>query len=193
MSKVKWVLSVASLLAVVVVLSCSSPGGGTNDDNNSGDKLPSSSSATDFIPSSSSVVVTPTSSSSATDFIPSSSSVVVTPTSSSSAVIPTQYYVMVMGNLLNNSYCQFPSNFLGVVMPLTNELSEMANTCLVNSEKYTNLTSTQVATYLSNNNLSTYALDFDRRIAASPLNAAMLVYTNTNNYLRLLIIGYQQY
>ena len=173
MSKVKWVLSVASLLAVVVVLSCSSPGGGTNDDNNSGDKLPSSSSATDFIPS--------------------SSSVVVTPTSSSSAVIPTQYYVMVMGNLLNNSYCQFPSNFLGVVMPLTNELSEMANTCLVNSEKYTNLTSTQVATYLSNNNLSTYALDFDRRIAASPLNAAMLVYTNTNNYLRLLIIGYQQY
>ena len=170
MNKVRFlskIIFVASLLAGIVVLSCSSPGGGTNDDDNYGNKLSSSS------------------------FIPSSSSVVITPSSSSSIVLPTQYYVMIMGNLLNNSYCQFPSNLLGVVMPLTNELSEMANTCLINSERYTNLTSTQVATHLSNNNLSTYAFDFDRRIAESPLNAALLVYTNTNNYLRLLIVGYQ--
>ena len=121
---------------------------------------------------------------------PSSSSYSSIP-SSSSIVIPTQYYVMIMGNLLNNSYCQFPSEYLRIVYPLTNELLEVANTCLINSESYTNLTSTQVATYLSNYNLSTYASDFNRRIAESPLNAALLVYTNTNNYLRLLIVGYQ--
>jgi len=152
----------AASLVLALVFTCScSSPEGGTDDDNYGNKLSSSSSATNFIPS------------------------------SSSAVISTQYYVMIMGNLLNNSYCQFPSNLLGVVMPLTNELSEMANTCLINSESYTNLTSTQVATHLNNNNLSTYVLDFDRRIAESPLNAALLVYTNVNNYLRLLIVGYQ--
>jgi hypothetical protein len=35
-----------------------------------------------------------------------------------------------------------------------------------------------------------YAFDFDRRIAESSLDAAILVYTNVNNYLRLLVIGY---
>jgi hypothetical protein len=120
-------------------------------------------------------------SSSSSTFIPYSSSV----------VIPTQYYAIVMGNILNNSYCAYPSNWLGIVSPLTNELLEMTNVCLINSERYTNLTSAQVATYLSSNNLSMYTYDFDRKIAESPLNAALLVYTNTNNYLRLLIVGYQ--
>jgi len=139
-------------------------------------------------PPSSSSVAPPPSSSSVAPPPPSSSS---RPSSSSSVVVKTQYYDVVLGNW--STSCPDLNNYTALqntVISLTDTFITTLQNCLINSETYERNTSTQVANFLATNGLSKYANDFDLKIAASPYDAAYLIYTNVNNYFRVLIIGY---
>jgi len=110
--------------------------------------------------------------------------------SSSSVVVGTQYYDVVLGNW--STSCPNLNNYSAlqnIVKPLDDFITTI-RTCLINRETYNRNTNTQVANFLVTNGLSKYANDFDLEIAASPYNAAFLIYINTSNYYRVLIIGY---
>jgi hypothetical protein len=123
---------------------------------------------------------------------PSSSSVYVPPPpSSSSIVVQTQYYDVVLGNWSTscpnlNDYPEWRNNVIAID---ASNITTMQS-CLINSESYRQKTSSEVSNFLATNGLSGYANDFNLRIAASSYNAAFLIYTNTSNYFRVLIIGY---
>jgi hypothetical protein len=121
----------------------------------------------------------------------SSSAYIPPPPSSSSIVVQTQYYDVVLGNWSTScpSLNDYPA-LQNIVISATDDNKNFIQTCLINSESYRQNTSSQVSNFLATNGLSGYANDFNLRIAASPYNAAFLIYTNTSNYFRVLIIGY---
>jgi len=101
----------------------------------------------------------------------------------------TQYYKVVLGNWSTscpnlNNYPNLQNN----VIPATDD-NTFVLSCLINSEVYERNTSSQVSDFLATNGLSRYTNDFNLRIAASPYNIAFLIYTNTSNYFRVLIIS----
>jgi hypothetical protein len=173
MNKVKFILlAVGFGLALDFIFSCSSdspsgPSGGESSPNQE--------------PSSSSAYSPP----------PSSSSSVVVISSSSSVVVGTQYYDVTLGNwsISCPNLDDYPE-LLNKVISITDDSRNFMQTCLINPEYYTGNTGSQVANFLATNGLSGYANEFDSRIAVSSYNAAYLIYVNTNNYYRVLIISY---
>ncbi|MDR2595450.1 MAG: hypothetical protein LBC87_11830 [Fibromonadaceae bacterium] len=122
---------------------------------------------------------------------PSSASAPPQPSSSSSVVVGTQYYDVILGNW--NASCPNLNDYpelLNNVISITDDSRSFMQTCLINPEYYTQSTGSQVANFLATNGLSGYANEFDLRIATSSYNAAYLIYINTNNYYRVLIISY---
>jgi hypothetical protein len=123
--------------------------------------------------------------------ISSSSTMDNTISSSSSVVVERQYYDVTLGYWSNscpdlNDYPELRN----YVTPITDSNKNTILTCLTSPEYYTRNTSIQVVNFLETNGLSKYASEFDLRIAASPYDTAFLIYTNTSNYFRVLIIGY---
>jgi len=115
----------------------------------------------------------------------------ITSSSSSSIVIGSQYYDVILGGWSTscpnlNDY----SDLINVVMPLDDTWMNLVQTCLINTEYYLGNTSSQVLNFLSTNGLSGFANAFNSRIAESKYGAASLIYVNTSNYYRVLIIGY---
>jgi len=103
--------------------------------------------------------------------------------------VGTQYYKVMLGNWSTscpnlNNYPNLQNN----VIPATDD-NQFVLSCLINSEIYERNTSSQVSDFLATNGLSRYANDFNLRITASPYNIAFLIYTNTSNYFRVLIIS----
>lgn len=164
MNKVKFVLFSAGIsLALALTFGCSSDSpSGPSGGESSPNQQPSSSSA--YIPP---------------------------PSSSSSIVVGTQYYDVTLGywsascpNL--NDYPELLNN----VISINDDSRNFMQTCLIEPEYYTRNTVSQVANFLATNGLSKYANEFDSKIAASSYNAAYLIYVNTSNYFRILIISY---
>jgi len=125
---------------------------------------------------------------------PSSSSAYTPPpplSSSSSVVVGTQYYDAILGfwSASCPSLNDYPE-LLNNVTSITDNSRSFMQTCLIEPEYYTQNTGSQIADFLATNGLSGYANEFDSRIAASSYKSAYLIYTNTNNYFRILIIGY---
>jgi hypothetical protein len=110
--------------------------------------------------------------------------------SSSSVVVETQYYDIVLGNWSTScpSLNDYPE-LVNSVMPIDN-FTNTIQTCLINPEYYNRSTSSQVTNFLATNGLSSYANEFNLRIAASIYDTAFLIYINTKDYYRVLIIGY---
>jgi hypothetical protein len=124
-------------------------------------------------------------------YISSSSITNNTISSSSSVVVEIQYYDVMLGNW--STSCPDLNDYPELrdyVKSATDDNRNMVRTCLINYEYYPRNTSIQVANFLETNGLSKYASEFDLKIAASPYNVAFLIYTNTSNYFRVLMIGY---
>jgi hypothetical protein len=124
---------------------------------------------------------------------PSSSSAYIPPplSSSSSTVVGTQYYDVTLGYW--SASCPSLNDYPGLVnnvISINDDSRSFMQTCLIEPEYYRQNTGSQVANFLATNGLSGYANEFDSRIAASSYNAAYLIYINTSNYFRILIINY---
>jgi len=121
----------------------------------------------------------------------SSSSIPSSSSSSISIVIGSQYYDVILGgwSVSCPSLSDYP-DLINVVMPLDDTWMSLFQTCLINTESYVGNTGSQVSNFLATNGLSGFANAFNSRIAESTYGAASLIYVNTSNYYRVLIIGY---
>jgi len=190
MNKVKFVLfSVGISLALAFIFGCSSdsPSGPSGGEPPPSPKPSSSSAYTPPPPpSSSSVYIPPPPPSSSSVYIPPPP-----PSSSSSVIVGTQYYDVTLGYW--SASCPSLNDYPGLVnnvMSINDDSRSLMQSCLINPEYYTQNTGSQVANFLTTNGLSGHINDFDSRIAASSYKAAYLIYVNTSNYYRVLIISY---
>jgi len=182
MSKTKGFLLAATVVAMVFTFSCSSDDGEEEGGDSSSSVYSGGDLSSDRGQSSSSSLSSSQMSSSSFTYIPPPP-----------PPKPTLLYDMVMGGWSTTcpNLNQYPA-LINYVTPLKDDWLNIIRTCIVGGQTYSNIHAEDVAQFLITNNLNKYLSDFDDQMAASPYREAYLIYVNTSNYYRVLLIGYAQ-